>query len=69
MKQVSNESREAAPTVRVCIPPAEEDPGSARADQTETVILNGEATVIRRGEYVDVKVPVFEQLRKRYPGL
>ena len=35
----------------------------------ENVIINGTVTQIRRGEYVDVKVPVFMQLKQRYPNL
>ena len=57
------------PVVRVFIPLAEESGGEGKADQTENVIINGKVTQIRRGEYVDVKVPVFLQLRQRYPGL
>ena len=57
------------PTVRVFIPLAEEDGSQMNVDQTEQVILNGKVTQIRRGEYVDVKVPVFMQLKQRYPNL
>jgi len=57
------------PVVRVFIPLAEEDGGEAKVDQTENVIINGKVTQIRRGEYVDVKVPVFLQLKQRYPSL
>lgn len=58
------------PTVRVFIPLAEEATNSAlKVDQSETVIINGKVTRIRRGEYVDVKVPVFMQLKQRYPNI
>jgi len=57
------------PVVRICLPLAEETGTEAKVDQTENVIINGSVTQIRRGEYVDVKVPVFLQLRQRYPGL
>ena len=57
------------PTVRVFIPLAEEDGADINVDQTEQVILNGVVTQIRRGEYVDVKAPVFMQLKQRYPNL
>ena len=57
------------PVVRVCLPLAEETSAEVRADQTENVIINGKVTQIRRGEYVDVKVPVFLQLKQRYPNL
>ena len=57
------------PTVRVFLPLLEVAGDGAAVDQTENVIINGNVTQIRRGEYVDVKVPVFLQLRQRYPGL
>jgi len=57
------------PTVRVFIPLAEDTNSDLKVDQNETVIINGKVTRIRRGEYVDVKVPVFMQLKQRYPNL
>lgn len=57
------------PTVRVFLPLEEEESAELPSDQTEQVILNGSVTQIRRGEYVEVKVPVFMQLRQRYPNL
>ena len=57
------------PGVRVFIPLAEDAGSEGKVDQTENVIINGKVTQIRRGEYVDVKVPVFMQLKQRYPGL
>lgn len=57
------------PVVRVFIPLAEDNNSDITVDQTETVVINGKVTQIRRGEYVDVKVPVFLQLRNRYPNL
>lgn len=57
------------PVVRVFIPLAEDAGGDVKVDQTENVIINGKVTQIRRGEYVDVKVPVFMQLKQRYPSL
>ena len=57
------------PVVRICLPLAEETSAEMKADQTENVIINGRVTQIRRGEYVDVKVPVFLQLKQRYPNL
>lgn len=56
------------PVVRIFLPLAEAD-GEVNVDQTENVIINGVVTQIRRGEYVDVKVPVFMQLKQRYPTL
>ncbi len=62
-------SMNAEPTVRVFLPLLEEAGGEANIDQTENVIINGHVTQIRRGEYVEVKVPVFLQLKNRYPNL
>lgn len=57
------------PMVRIMLPLAEESGTETKVDQTENVIINGVVTQIRRGEYVDVKVPVFWQLKQRYPNL
>ena len=57
------------PTVRIFLPLVEETGTEVTVDQTENVIINGKVTQIRRGEYVDVKVPVFMQLKQRYPNL
>ena len=65
----SDESVMLEPTVRIILPLAEDQGSDVAIDQTETVIINGKATRIRRGEYVDVKVPVFLQLKQRYPNL
>lgn len=60
---------EAEPTVRVFIPLQQDSDNGVAIDQTETVVINGNVTQIKRGEYVDVKVPVFLQLRMRYPSI
>lgn len=57
------------PTVRVYLPVIEDQDNNVEIEQTETVVINGNATLIRRGEYVDVKVPVFLQLKQRYPNI
>ena len=57
------------PTVRVFIPLAEDSESDLAVDQTEHVTINGVVTSIRRGEYVNVKVPVYMQLKNRYPNL
>ena len=49
------------------IPSANES--DIKMEQTETVVINGKVTQIKRGEYVDVKVPVFLQLKQRYPSI
>lgn len=57
------------PTVTVFLP-LREDPGIAAnvaESQQETVVINGKASVIRRGEYVEVPVNTFLQLRNRFP--
>ena len=59
----------AEPTVRIFLPLVEESGTEINTDQTENLIINGKVTQIRRGEYVDVKVPVFLQLKQRYPNL
>jgi hypothetical protein len=40
-----------------------------QVDQTEHVTINGNTTLIPRGQYVNVKIPVFLQLKTRYPFL
>lgn len=57
-------------TVRVFLPLLDEtQAGDGKVDQSETVVINGVATLIRRGEYVNVKVPVYLQLRNKFPNL
>ena len=57
-----------AAKVSVFIPMTEEGDG-AKVDQNEYVTINGQTTKVPRGQYVDVSVPVFIQLRNRYPSL
>lgn len=59
----------AEPTVSVILPLLEDENSDVTVDQTVNVTVNGKVTQIRRGEYVDVKVPVFMQLRNRFPTL
>lgn len=54
--------------VSVFIPMSEEGDG-AKVDQNEYVTVNGSTTKVPRGEWVEVTVPVFVQLRNRYPNL
>ena len=56
------------PTVNIFIPLAA-DSAEGTVEQAEYVTVNGKTIKIPRGEYVDVKVPVFLQLRNRYPNL
>lgn len=60
---------EAEPFVRVLIPFAPDSEDGIQVDQTEHVTINGNTTLIPRGQYVNVKVPVFLQLKTRYPFL
>lgn len=54
-------------TVQVIIPLADDTGSDLKVDQTENVVINGKVTQIRRGEPVNVKIPVFVQLKQRYP--
>ena len=69
MKTNATETKEAAPTVRVCIPLLPDTGSGLQPDQTEQVIINGRVTVLCRGEYLDVSPEVYLLLRRRYPNL
>jgi hypothetical protein len=55
--------------VGVFIPVREEDNNGVAVDQNDYVTVNGKTTKVPRGEHVEVSVPVFLQLRNRYPNL
>lgn len=55
--------------VSVFLPPLEEDGSGLKVDQYEHVTINGETTLVRRGEHVEVTIPVFEQLRNKFPHI
>lgn len=58
------------PTVTVFLPLLDDaDSELGSVDQTVNVTVNGKVTQIRRGEYVNVKIPVFLQLKNKYPNL
>lgn len=61
--------KENVPRVRVFLPPLEEDESGVKVDQYEHVTINGVTTLVKRGEYVDVTVPVFIQLRNKFPHI
>lgn len=63
------QANEQQATVRVFLPMMEDQESALEVDQTEYVTINGKTTAIKRGEYVDVSVPVFTQLRNKYPHL
>ena len=62
------EERE-VPRVKIFIPKNEDDDSGMKVDPYEHVTINDETTLIRRGVYVDVTVPVFLQLRNKYPNI
>ena len=68
------ERTDGGPRVQVYLPPLE-DPGEAgiKVDQYEHVTLSKEmgekVYYVKRGEHVDVPVPVFLALKERYPNL
>lgn len=56
--------------VRIMIPAPPETDSGLKVDEYEHVTINGEKPVyIKRGEWVDVTVPVYMQLRNRYPNI
>lgn len=60
---------EAEPRVLITIPFGPEDDAGIKRDPYEHVTINGTTTLIRRGEPVEVTVPVFIQLRNKYKTL
>ena len=57
-------------TVRIMLPLQPETNSGLKLDPYEHVTINGNAPImIKRGEWVDVPVPVFLQLRNRYPNI
>lgn len=57
------------PRVRVVLPLLPEDQMGLKVDQYEHVTINGETTLVKRGEYVDVTVPVYIQLRNKFKNI
>lgn len=66
--QIIPDCKDKTARVQVRLPKLEDD-GKTKIDQTETVTINGRSYRIPRGEYVDVPVPVYMQLRNRYPDI
>ena len=58
------------PRVRIMLPLPPETDSGLKIDMYEHVTINGEKPVyVKRGEWVDVTVPVYMQLRNRYPNI
>ena len=57
------------PRVRVVLPLLPEDQMGLKVDQYEHVTINGETTLVKRGEYVDVTVPVYIKLRNKLQNI
>jgi len=55
--------------VQIQLPLLPDDDSGVAVDQYEHVTINGKTTLIKRGEVVDVSVPVFEQLKNKFPKL
>lgn len=55
--------------VRVILPLNSMDESGLKIDQYEHVTVNGNTTLIKRGEYVDVTVPVYLQLRNKFKNI
>lgn len=64
------EEKSTVPMVSVFIPPAPEAEAGIQVDPYEHVTINGALpTYVQRGVQVEVPVPVFMQLRNKYPRL
>jgi len=64
------EKKSTVPMVSIFIPPAPEAEAGIQVDPYEHVTINGELPVyVQRGVPVEVPVPVFMQLRNKYPRL
>ncbi len=63
--------KQEAPRVTVFIPvPPDAEDTSVKVDPYEHVTINGQKPVyVKRGEPVEVTIPVYLQLRNKYPRL
>lgn len=57
------------PRVAIRLPKHEDEESGIQVDQYEHVTINGVTTLIRRGERVEVTVPVYIQLRNKFPDI
>lgn len=70
---VPNTHKDEEPRVRIFLPLLDDSGSGVAVDQYEHVSISNEKgdnfVRIKRGEYVDVTVPVFLILKQRYPNL
>jgi len=68
---VENTTKIPTVTVFIPLPPGtdQEDIDAGRVDPYEHVTVNGKTTYVKRGENVDVSIPVYMQLRNKYPRI
>lgn len=64
----SAKKKDDTPRVRIFIPEPPSESGTA-TDHYEHVTIDSKTTLVRKGEWLDVPVDVFLQLRNRYPKL
>ena len=64
-----NTEVDTTPRVRIYLPEQMEAESGVKVDPYEHVTINGEITYVKRGEYVDVTVPVYMILKDRYPNI
>ena len=61
------------PMVSVCLPRLEEEGSGVKVDQYEHVTIANEVGEwtwrVKRGEHVEVPVPVFVQLKNKFPDI
>lgn len=70
---VPKTGKDEEPRVRIFLPLLEDSGSGVSVDQYEHVSISNEKgdnfVRVKRGEYVDVTVPVFLILKQRYPNL
>lgn len=56
------------PRVGITLPRIEKT-GNVKVDEYEHVTINGVTTLVKHGEYVEVTVPVYMQLKNKFPDI
>ena len=56
------------PRVGIILPKGE-NASNVKVDEYEHVTINGETTLVKRGVYVEVTVPVYIQLKNKFPDI